>query len=84
MPLSAQQQLLEWAKKHQALSQSGKTYDKASYDLERYEQIEQISHEIFAQMANIPEIQVKELFLPEDIERLYRFHKGELSQPHAD
>lgn len=66
MTLSSQLQLLDWAKKLQALSQSGKTYGKDAYDLERYEQIEQISHEIFAHMAEIPELRVKELFLPEE------------------
>lgn len=62
---SAQSCLLEWSKKLQAISQIGKAYTKDNYDLERFEQIEQISREMMARMADVSELRVKNFFLPD-------------------
>ncbi len=58
-------QWIEWAKQLQALSQAGKTYSKDNYDLERFETIADISHQMFAQLSDAPLERVQNLFIPE-------------------
>jgi len=58
-------QLIEWAKQLQALSQTGKAYSKDKYDLERFNSIADISHQMFAQLSGAPLEQVQNLFIAE-------------------
>lgn len=48
-----------------AISQIGKTYTKDVYDLERYEQLEQIAHEMIALLVQSNISAVDRCFLPE-------------------
>jgi ADP-ribose pyrophosphatase YjhB (NUDIX family) len=57
--------ILKWAKQLQAIGQTGKTFSKDQFDLERFEQIAGISHQMFSHISGAPIEQVKELFLPE-------------------
>lgn len=61
----SQSLLLEWSKKLRAISQIGKTYSKDPYDLERFDQIAQISQEMMARMADVPELKVKDFYIPD-------------------
>ncbi|TWT08008.1 NUDIX hydrolase [Planococcus sp. CPCC 101016] len=58
-------QWLEWAKRIQALSQSGLTYSRSVHDVERYEELRSISVEILAEHTGMDMQQVKELFAVE-------------------
>lgn len=58
-------QWLAWAKQIQAISQTGKTYTKDGYDLERYEQLADISHQMLASLAEQPVSRVENLFIDE-------------------
>ena len=51
---------LEWAKRIQALSQTGLTYSKDIYDIERYEELRKISVEI---MSEYTELEMKKMLL---------------------
>ncbi len=42
-----QDRLIDWAKRLQSLAQAGLTYGKDNFDLERYQEIRDISAEIF-------------------------------------
>ncbi|MBP1991098.1 NUDIX hydrolase [Paenibacillus eucommiae] len=44
---------LEWAKRIQAIAQTGITYTKDAYDLERYEELRQISVDILASYTQV-------------------------------
>lgn len=56
---------LEWAKKLKAISQAGQTYSKDKFDLERFEQIQQIAFEMFAAISDAPIEKISNLFIPE-------------------
>ncbi|MFV0448373.1 MAG: NUDIX hydrolase [Vibrio sp.] len=56
---------LEWAKQIQAIGQAGKAYSKDKFDLERFDQISDISHQMFAELSDTPVERVAELFIPE-------------------
>ncbi len=58
-------QWIEWTKRIKAISQIGKTYAKDPYDLERYNQLEGLSHEMFASLADAPVGRVDHFFIPE-------------------
>ncbi|MFJ7662657.1 NUDIX hydrolase [Lysinibacillus sp. NPDC097162] len=58
-------QWLEWAKKIQALSQAGLTFSKDMYDIERYEELRNISAEIMAQYTELDMTKIKDLFTNE-------------------
>ncbi len=58
-------QWVEWVKQLQAIGQAGKTYSKDKFDLERFEQLTDISHKMFAELSNTPVERVAELFMPE-------------------
>lgn len=53
---------LNWAKRIQALSQSGLAFSKDPYDIERYEELREISAEIMAEYTTLNINKVKELF----------------------
>lgn len=56
-------QWLEWAKRIQALSQSGLAFSKDIYDIERYEELRMISAEILAEHTELDMKKIKDLFL---------------------
>lgn len=57
--------LIEVAKKLQALSQSGLTYCKDKYDIERYEELRDLSSEIMNKISHTPIEEIKDLFARE-------------------
>lgn len=56
---------LEWAKKIQAISQSGLSFSGDVYDMERYEELRKISAEIMEQYTDLEMEKVTELFTNE-------------------
>lgn len=44
---------MEWAKRIQAISQSGLTFSKDMYDIERYEELRMISAEIMEEHTGV-------------------------------
>jgi hypothetical protein len=59
-------QWLEWARKIKTLSQVGKMYTKAPYDLERYNQLEALVQEIFAKAGGENITEVSDFFFPDE------------------
>ncbi|MEF9918920.1 MAG: NUDIX hydrolase, partial [Eubacterium sp.] len=53
---------LTWAKKLQSIAQAGLTYSDNKYDLERFEQIRDLSVEIMMEYTDAGEEKVKDLF----------------------
>jgi ADP-ribose pyrophosphatase YjhB (NUDIX family) len=47
-------QWLQWAKRIQAIAQTGLTYGRDPYDLERYQELQQLAAEIIATCGNQP------------------------------
>ncbi|MFC5602044.1 NUDIX hydrolase [Sporosarcina koreensis] len=58
-------QWLDWAKRIQALSQSGLAFSKDIYDIERYEELRQISVEIMAEHTDLEIHKIEDLFTNE-------------------
>jgi len=56
---------LEWAKRIQAISQSGLTFSKDPYDIERYNELRYLSTEIIAEYTNLEMEKVVDLFASE-------------------
>ncbi|UFU00449.1 NUDIX hydrolase [Radiobacillus kanasensis] len=56
---------LTWAKEIQALAQSGLAYSKNVYDIERYEQLRDLSKEIMASYTNVSMEKLDNLFTNE-------------------
>lgn len=56
---------MKWIVEIQALAQSGLTYAKDVYDVERYERLREISAEMLANKADLPIGKVKDLFCNE-------------------
>ena len=56
---------LEYAKRVQALAQSGLTYAENSYDLERYQELSDISVKLMSEISGTDVERVKELFTNE-------------------
>lgn len=56
---------MKWAKQLQALSQAGQAYSKDKFDLERFDEIASISHQMVAQLADTSVEKVEQLFVPE-------------------
>lgn len=56
------QQWLEWAQRIQAIAQTGLTYGKDPYDLERYEELRVLAAEICANYLGQPLEQVRDIF----------------------
>ncbi|MBZ2174460.1 NUDIX hydrolase N-terminal domain-containing protein [Schnuerera sp. xch1] len=57
---------LIYAKKLQAIAQAGLTYSKDKYDIERFEEIRNISVDILNNYTNIEHGKIKELFANEN------------------
>ena len=55
-------QVIEWAKELQSLSQAGLYYEKNVFELERYQRIRDISAEMMAERTGLPVETVKNLF----------------------
>jgi ADP-ribose pyrophosphatase YjhB (NUDIX family) len=53
---------IDWAKRLQAIAQTGLTYADSPYDVERYEAVRQIAAEITADRSGMPLPQVLDLF----------------------
>ncbi len=58
-------QWVDWVKQLQSIAQAGKAYSKDKFDLERFEQLSSISHQMFAELSDTPVERVSELFIPE-------------------
>ncbi|WP_413367569.1 NUDIX hydrolase [Lysinibacillus sp. 3P01SB] len=56
---------LDWAKRIQALSQAGLTFSKDIYDIERYEELRNISAEIMSAYTELEIDKIKNLFTNE-------------------
>ncbi|RLQ92746.1 NUDIX hydrolase [Planomicrobium sp. Y74] len=56
---------LDWAKRIQSLSQSGLTFSKDAFDLERFEELRKISVEIMEEHTGTEMQKIKELFANE-------------------
>ncbi len=57
--------LVDWAMRLQSLAQAGLTYGKDSFDLERYQEIRDISAEMMVEKSDLPIEKVKNLFCNE-------------------
>lgn len=58
-------QWLEWAKRIQALSQSGLAFSEDIYDIERYEELREISIEIMREHTELEMDKIRDLFTNE-------------------
>jgi ADP-ribose pyrophosphatase YjhB (NUDIX family) len=58
-------QWIEWAKQIRAIGQIGATHTTDPYDLERYEQLSDIAHQMMEKMSDAPKDRVDQFFLPE-------------------
>ena len=56
---------LEWAKQLQSIAQAGLTYSKDVYDIERFQQIRDISVDIMSHYTTLNSTTIKELFANE-------------------
>ena len=56
---------LTWAKKLQSIAQAGITYSKDKYDIERFQEIRDLSSEILSNYTDISKEKVKDLFCNE-------------------
>ncbi|MGG7076387.1 NUDIX hydrolase N-terminal domain-containing protein [Clostridium sardiniense] len=56
---------LSWAKRLQSIAQAGIEYSKDKYDIERFEEIRDLSCEILKEYTNIPKDKIKDLFCNE-------------------
>lgn len=59
-------QWLNWAQRIQALSQAGLTYSKDVFDIERYEELKEISTEIIAAYTDVSEDRLASIFSREE------------------
>lgn len=57
--------VIDWAVRLQSLAQAGLTYGKDSFDLERYQEIRDISAEMMAEKSSLPIEKVRNLFCNE-------------------
>jgi len=57
---------IEWVKQIKAISQIGKQFSKDPYDLERYDQLKDLAHEMFARLANMPKERVDHFFISDE------------------
>src|SRR5699024_4677552 len=57
--------LIAWAKRLQSLAQAGLTYGKDKFDLERYQEIRDISSEMMAAKSSLSNEKLKELICNE-------------------
>ncbi|EDL65637.1 mutator MutT protein [Bacillus sp. SG-1] len=66
---------LEWAQKIQSISQSGLAFSKDVYDIERYEELRDLSAEIMAEYTDVEKETVKGLFA---LEKGYQTPKADV------
>ncbi len=64
-PLTAPGSWLAWAQRLRAIAQTGATYGHDDYDLERYEEIRRIAHQMLAQLIDSPPQRLADFYLPE-------------------
>ena len=53
---------INWAKRLQAIAQTGLTYADSPYDVERYEAVRHIAAEMVANRSDVPLLRVLDLF----------------------
>ncbi|HIK14112.1 MAG TPA: NUDIX hydrolase [Leptolyngbyaceae cyanobacterium M33_DOE_097] len=58
-------QWLQWAQKLQAIAQNGLTYTQNPFDIDRYQQIQQVAAEMMANVSNLEPDAILELFQQE-------------------
>ncbi len=56
---------LTWAKRLRAIAQTGHEYSRDSYDLERYDELRNISEAMLGRLVDAEPARIAELFLPE-------------------
>ena len=56
---------LAWAKRLRAIAQTGREYSRDGYDLERYDELRDISEAMLARLMDEEPGRIAELFLPE-------------------
>ncbi|MCM3616010.1 NUDIX hydrolase [Sutcliffiella horikoshii] len=56
---------LDWAKQMQAIAQAGLTYSKDIYDIERFEQLRELSVEMMSEQTGLDKKKIRELFANE-------------------
>jgi hypothetical protein len=56
---------LYWAKKLQSIAQAGLAYSKDKYDIERFQQIRNLSAEVLNEYTGVSEEKIKTLFCNE-------------------
>ncbi|MDW6005114.1 NUDIX hydrolase [Vibrio mangrovi] len=56
---------IDWVKQLQAISQAGLTYSKDKFDIERFQQLGDISHQMFSHLSDAPVEQISAVFFPE-------------------
>ncbi|MRI32266.1 ADP-ribose pyrophosphatase [Endozoicomonas sp. OPT23] len=61
-----QLQWTEWAEQIRAIAQNGLTYCQEAFDIERYQQLQQLAHEMTAKLADAPLAKVDHFFLPDN------------------
>ncbi|WP_078380425.1 NUDIX hydrolase [Sutcliffiella halmapala] len=59
------QKWLDWAKEIQAIAQAGLTYSKDVYDLERFQQLRELSIEMMAEQTDMKKEKIRTLFANE-------------------
>lgn len=59
-------QWLDWARRLQAIAQTGRYYGRDVYDQQRYEEINEIAAEMFAQAADTPIENIRDLLQHDD------------------
>ena len=76
---------IDWAKRLQAIAQTGLTYAASPYDVERYEQVRHIAAEMVANRSDVPLSRVLDLFssdtgyaTPKVDVRAVIFHNGSI------
>ncbi len=57
--------IIEWARKVQAIAQNGLFFSKDTYDIERYEQLQQLTASVLSAKLTIPEDETRELWCHE-------------------
>ena len=56
---------IEWTKQIKAIAQIGIEYTKGEYDLERYQQLTKIAHEMISKLSGAPISKVDNFFVPD-------------------
>lgn len=59
------QNWIEFAQQLQAIAQTGQTFTDNHFELERYEELEKLAHQMFASLADTPVERVENFFIPD-------------------